>query len=129
MHDSRQVFLLDDNVKCVSGKYEVGHSASTEEFKTGLNGIEVGDYIVVPTDTRQKMTVVRVDEIDIEPDLESDIKMDWVMCKVPKTEYDATMASEKAFTDRNRIAIRKRKKQELIKTLEIDTSMKVITQQ
>ncbi len=129
MHDSRTVFLLDDNVKCVSGKYEVGHSASTEEFKTAIEGIEVGDYVVVPTNTRQKMTVVRIDEIDIEPDLESDIKMDWVMCKVPKAEYDITMASEKTFVDRTRAAARIRKKKQLITDLQIDTSMKVITQQ
>lgn len=129
MHDSRTVFLLDDNIKCVSGKYDIGHNSSTEEFKTAIEGIEVGDYVVVPTDTRQKMTVVRIDEINIEPDLESDVKMDWVMCKVPKQAYDATMASEKTFVDRTRVAARIRKKEQLIKDLQIDTSMKVITQQ
>lgn len=116
MHDSRKVFLLDDEPRCVLCTYEADtptQKASSTEFKTWDSNIKVGDYVVVPTDTRHCMTVVKVVDVDVEPNIESHAKMDWIIGTVDRHDFEAIVAQERRFLDAARSAEKARKKKEL----------------
>ncbi len=74
MNYSTAIFLINPKVRAIAAVYEPdtdNRKAPRTIFKTFDSTIEVGDYILVPTDTRHKMTVNKVVEVDVEPDLES----------------------------------------------------------
>lgn len=113
MHDSRKVFLLDTEPRCVLCSYESHEGAPRTEFKTWDTDIKVGDYVVVPTDTRHHMTVVRVEEIDVEPNLESNERMHWIVDVVDKSAFDRTANQEREFLNAARAAEKQKKKEAL----------------
>lgn len=129
MHDSRKVFLLEDEPRCIKASYEAGDDAKTTEFKTFDTDIGVGDFIIVPTDTRHEMTVCKVTEVGVEPNLDTGAAMLWVIGKVDLSAHKATLDSEKTFVDAARSAERRRKKGQLREALlaDVPTDMKVLT--
>jgi hypothetical protein len=128
MHDSRKVFLLEDEPRCIKAKYEPDVNTQKPskgyDFKTFDETIQVDDFIVVPTDTRYGMTVVKVVEVDVEPDLDTDLYMHWVIDKVDRSVFENLLASEEGFIDAARAAERKRKKKQLKEDLlaDVDTT-------
>jgi len=113
MHDSRKVFLLDEEPRCILATYEEGENASRTEFKTWDQDIQVDDFIVVPSGTRHDMTVVKVVKVDVEPNLESSHKMDWVVCKIDRAAFEDTTQREATFLNAARKAEKLRKKQQM----------------
>lgn len=128
MHDSRKVFLLENEPRCITATYEAGDNAATTEFKTFDQDVAVDDYIIVPTDTRHEMTVCKVRAVGIEPDLESSAEMLWVIGRVDRSSYKATIGSEKDFVAAARSAERSRKKKQLKEDFlaDVDANIKVI---
>lgn len=102
MHNSRKVFLLDEDKApvCIKAIYDEGERG--KEFKTFDRSIQVGDRIVVGTDTRLLQTVCEVTEIDIEPDLDSNSVIEWVIHKIDLTQYENTLAVEEKLVVRIR---------------------------
>lgn len=113
MHNSRKIFLTDKEPRCILTSYENVENAPTKEYKTYDTSIEAGDYVVIPTDTRHNMTVVKVEEVDVEADLDSDEPVSWVICKADRTEFERVTKVENTFLTGVRSAEKKRRKEQL----------------
>ena len=119
MHPSRNVFLLRNDVRVIGCSYEPeagnfqDHAPVSNTFKSLDEDIKLGDFVVVPTDTRHKMTVMRVEEVDMEPLIESDSKIDWIIGVVDKSGFDEMQAQEKAIQAKIASAKRRKKQEEL----------------
>lgn len=115
-HPSLLVFLLDDKVKAVRAVYEkvdepipaptpaaYGEDTKTARklqgflFKTLDDTLFVGQLVVVPTDTRHGFTVVKIVEIDAEPDMRTDKEVKWVVGPVDVAEYHRVREGEQSI--------------------------------
>lgn len=97
MNYSTAVFLINDKLRALTAIYEpdVGTAlAKREMFKTLDPTIKVGDLLVVPTDTRHKMTVVKVTEVDVDVDYDSPAQVRWVVGKVDDEPFKRITAQE-----------------------------------
>lgn len=126
MNFSTAVFLINDDVRAIrvsyekpdsSGKYP---SSALRLMKTMHHDIRVGDYVVVPTSTRHNMTVVQVVETDVEPDLDGTATIEWVIGRVNTSDYAQLKALEQSAIDRIKSAEKRRKREELRKSLLAD---------
>ena len=70
MNYSTAIFLINNHARALKVTYEDG--ANPEIVKTLDQTIKLDDYVVVETDTRHKMTVVKVVETDVDFDLEEE---------------------------------------------------------
>jgi len=116
---STAIFLVNQNVRAIKAIYEKQEVAPHPEvprtiFKTFDPDIAVGDLLVVPTNTRHNMTVVKVVEVDVEVDLESPTLIDWVVSKISLKDYQNILSGEKEMLDLVKSA-EKRRKQEALK--------------
>ena len=118
MHNSRKVFLLEGNKepRCVLAAYLATEKADTTEFKTFNPTIRVDDYVVVPSSTRHNMTVCKICEVDVEPTLDTDDKIDWIVCTIDRSSYMDTIKQEGIFID----AVKEAEKASLKKKLRED---------
>lgn len=94
---STAAFLVNPNVRAIMCSYtpdKNDKSCTPRMFKTFDQDIAVGDYVVVPTDSRHKMTVCRVEEVDVQPDLDSPAKVDFVYGVVDTRDYDKAVSAE-----------------------------------
>lgn len=115
MKQSLIVFLINDSVRAIKGRYEEGGTETT--FKTLDQDIRVNDFVVVQSGTRHGLTVVKVSAVDIDVDLESNIDMLWAVQKVDMASFGVTLEQEcKAIAAVN-AAEKARKKEELRKSL------------
>lgn len=128
MHNSRKVFLLDQEPRCILADYENGPNPKTCEFKTNDMSIKVDDYIVVPTNTRHGMTVCKVVKVDVEPNLDCESEMYWVVSRIDTTNFDNVTQQEQSFLTAAASAEKRRKKEQLKKDFlaDIDSDIKVI---
>lgn len=97
MNFSTAIFLINPNVRAVAVTYEVDteqKKATREIFKTFDQAIRPNDYVIVPTDTRHKMTICKVVDVDVEPDLESSTEMQWIIGPIDRADYERTLADE-----------------------------------
>lgn len=97
MNYSTSVFLINPKVRAIVCIYEPDTDTKKSvrtTFKTLDQAIDVNDYVIVPTDTRHKMTVNKVVEVDVEPDLESNANMSWVVGLVDRSAYERVLAEE-----------------------------------
>ena len=100
MNYSTAIFLVNDKVRAVRGIYEAWDDKSGKPmpastvFKTFDQDLKVGDLVLVPSGTRHRMTVNKIVEVDVEPDLESSIEMSWVIGVVDFPAYQAVLAEE-----------------------------------
>jgi hypothetical protein len=94
VHKSKLIFLLDEvKVRVVGVSYEDNDRAPHVPYKTMDTTLQVGDYVVVPTDTRWKMTVCRVEEINVEPDLDM-TEIHWLRAVVDQSDYSDILVGE-----------------------------------
>jgi len=125
IHNSRTVFLLpgDQEPRCVLATYLASEDAPTTEFKTFDQSLTEGDYVVIPTEDRHKMTVVKItattgaDGKPIEPDLESPKKIDWIVGRVDRSAFEGVTAKEDHFLEVYRLAQKAQRKAEMQKTM------------
>ncbi len=119
MHPSRNIFLLRNDVRVIGASYEPDKSNIrdiadvTNTFKSLDTEIVVGDFIVVPTDTRHGMTVMRVEEVDMEPLIESDSKIEWAIGIVDKNGFEEMERIEREIQSKIASAKRRKKQEEL----------------
>ena len=123
---TKAVFLISDDVRAINVSYEPAQPTSHNPdvkpkmytFKTVDKSIKVGDLVVVPTDTRHKMTVCRVEETDLEVDVEDDsVKLKWIIDKVNTKEHEKTLKLEQDCISQIRSANKAKKREELREAL------------
>lgn len=119
------IFLVNQNVRAIRAAYEAGENAPTTTFKTFDQSVAVGDYLIVPTDTRHNMTVVKVTEVDVEVDLESPIKITWVISKIDLSAFEEVQAGEKEMLDQIKSAEKRRKQEALRDAIFTDQQEKI----
>lgn len=92
MNYTTVVFLINKNVRAIACTYE--ENGTQETFKSLDQSIMTGDFVVVPTSTRHKMTVVKVSGTDVDVDFDAPKPMEWVIGKVDRTAYNLTVSQE-----------------------------------
>lgn len=112
-NQSTAVFLINDKTRAILATYEAGDTAARTMFKTFDPDIDVDDLIIVPTDTRHKMTVVKVVEVDVDVDFNSSTRVDWVVSRIDTDEYEEVVRREKDALKTIRSAEVRREKEKL----------------
>lgn len=85
MNYSTAILIMNDNARCVKVTYEMDteHTkADREMFKTFDKSIEVGQYVVVPTNTRHNLTVCKVVEVDVDEWIDTQKNLQWIVGRV-----------------------------------------------
>ncbi len=91
---STAIFLINKHARAISATYEAEDNAKRTIFKTLDQDIAVGDFVVVPTDTRHKMTVVKVVEVDVDVDFDSTTTVHWVIGVVDRAYHEDLLKQE-----------------------------------
>ena len=117
MNYSTAVFLINKHVRAIIGTYEATDNAPRTIFKTLDDGIAVGDFVVVPTDTRHKMTIVKVVETDVDPDFESSTQVQWIVGKVDRADFELHLREEAQAITAIKAAELKKKRADLAKSM------------
>lgn len=121
MNYSTRVMLINDKIRAIRCSYEPAVNKDTKPstylFKTLDDSIVPGDYVVVGTDTRHKMTVNKVEEVDCEVDFDSGIEVKWIVGKVDRETYEAILKQEETWVEKLKAAEIKKKRKELKKDL------------
>lgn len=117
MNYTTAVFLINKHVRAIMATYEAEDGAKRTMFKTLDDSVKVGDFVTVPTDTRHKMTVVKVVECDVDVDFDSATQVQWVIGEVDRAAYERTLAEEAQAIQAIKSAETQRKRDELRKTM------------
>lgn len=120
MNYSTAVFLINDSARAIYATYECEPNAKRELFKTFDKTIQVDDLIIVPTDTRHKMTVCKVVEVDVDFDLETAQQVKWVIDKVSLAAFHKTLDQENVAIEAIKSAELRKKREDLRKSLLAD---------
>jgi hypothetical protein len=120
MNYSTAVFLINKNVRAVLATYEAEDTAKRTLFKTLDPTLKAGDFAIVPTDTRHKMTVVKIVETDVDVDFDSPTPVQWIMGKVDRTSYDEMLAQEQQAITVIKSAELRKKRDDLRKAMFAD---------
>lgn len=95
---STAVFLINPNVRAVKAIYEAiplsGPMQPETIFKTFDKSLKKGDLVLVPTQTRHCMTVVKITEVDVEVDPDTSTQIDWIIGLIDTTQYLKTLEQE-----------------------------------
>lgn len=121
MNYSTAVMLINENIIAVSVTYEPDHSDTSKvkrtTFKTLDKSIQSGDLVVVPTDTRHKFTIAKVDEVDVEVDFESSTQIGWIAGKAPTEEYKKILGNENEMISVVKASEKRAKREEIRKNM------------
>ena len=123
MNLSTAVFLVNDECRAVMATYEADtkeRPAPRTMFKTFDPSIAVGDLVIVPTNTRHSMTVVKVVEADVEVDFDDATKVDWVIAKIDPAAHERLVAQERQLLDKIQSAQNRKRRQELAAAMMAD---------
>lgn len=95
MNHSKAIFLFSDAARAIHVDYE-GSERNPQRIlaKTMDPNVKAGDFVIVPTDTRHKMTVVKVIAVDVEYDIESPEAVNWVIGVINPADYQDIVAKE-----------------------------------
>ena len=115
MKNSMIVFLINDDVRAITGQYEPG--GKIEPFKTMDPSIKKDDLIVVESGTRHEMTVVKVVDVDVDVDFEHGPDIKWVVQRIDTAGFDTMLKNEEAAVSTVQQAEKRRKKAELRENL------------
>ena len=113
MNYSTAVFLINPHIRAVVGQYENKETAPTVVYKTLDTSIKVGDYVIVPTNTRHNMTIVKITATDVDVDFDSNVQMTWVIGRVDKTAYEEVLVQEQTAIQAIKSAETRRKRDQL----------------
>lgn len=124
MNYSTAILLVNKDVRVVGVSYEVLPDGKGVKpytlFKTLDQTIRVGDHVTIPTDTRHKMTVGRVEEVDVEIDFDSPTQIGWLVGRVDTAPYEATLSQEGDAIQAIKSAEQRSKREELARKLLAD---------
>ena len=126
MNYSTAIFLINKAVRAVKVSYDQDKAnpgsptGGLTVFKTFDTTLAKGDYVLVPTDTRWNMTVCRVEEINVEIDLETTAQIGWLIGRAERGAYDTVVSEEETAINAIKSAEKRRKQDELVKALIAD---------
>lgn len=124
MNYSTAIFLVREDVRAVTVSYEIDKDGKGirpfTTFKTTDPAVSVGDFVVIPTGTRHDMTVCRVEEVDVEVELNSTTHINWLVGTVDRTAYEAIVEAEDRAIDAIKSAEKRRAREELAAKLLAD---------
>lgn len=123
MDNSNIVFLINDTVRAVKGVYEEGHTPAL--FKTMDQTVAVGDIMVVQSSTRLEVTTVKIVEVDVDINFDSNVLIKWAISKVDMQAFAEVLAQENEAIAAVNSAERKRKKEALRQSLFADHEDKI----
>lgn len=126
---STAIFLFNNKVRAVLAIYEADTKdtkAPRTMFKTLDSDIKVDDFVLVPTNTRHNMTVVKVTDVGVEVDLESSIKVDWIIGPIDRLHYEQVLSMEAQAVNAIKSAQTTRKRNELREALLADVPVDTI---
>jgi hypothetical protein len=116
MNYSTAIMIVNDSIRAIRCAYEPTQEGTKSYlFKTLDPNIKNGDLVVVPSTTRYKRAVVKVIEVDVEPDFDSDVQVEWIVGRIDNADYSAIKKAEQEFIDKSRAAEKKAKRDELRK--------------
>ena len=117
MNYSTAIFLISDDVRCIEVVYEATENAPRVRFKTMDKAVKVDDFVIVPSTTRHNITTAKVVAVDVEPDLESQAEMAWLVGVVSMVDFASIKSQEGDAIARIKRGELRRKKEELRETL------------
>lgn len=124
MNYSTAVFLINpEAVRAMRCAYEVGSKEKPAQgyiFKTFDKTLKVDDYVVVPTDTRHGMTVVKIAEVDVDFDIDTEVSMKWIIGPVDTSAYAHTLEMEEIAIAKIKSAEMRKKREDLAEKLFAD---------
>lgn len=120
MNYSMAIFLINKNARAVLATYESDEAAKRTAFKTLDDTIAEGDYVIVPTETRHEMTVVKVVEVDVDLDFDSNEYVEWVIGRVERADYEQLLKEEQVAIRAIKSAELRKKREDLRKTMFAD---------
>jgi hypothetical protein len=91
---STAIFLINKHARAIAATYEAEDNAKRSIFKTLDQEISIGDFVVVPTDTRHKMTVVKVVEVDVDVDFDAPTPVQWIIGVVNRGYHEDLLKQE-----------------------------------
>lgn len=110
------IFLVaPDAVRAIAVDYENvgGKDPQRVICKTLDKTIVAGDYVVVQTESRHKMTVVKVVECDVELDVNTSEKIMWIWGRVDVKEQEQVLRQEQMMLDKIKNAQIRKQRREL----------------
>lgn len=125
MNYTTAVFLINSDVRAIVCSYEPDEDRVKNNrytFKTLDKTIQKDDLVVVPTNTRHGMTVVKVVEVDVDPDFDSDVQLTWIVAKVDQAAYAMTLSQEAAAVTVIKSAEKTKKRNELRNAMLADSA-------
>jgi hypothetical protein len=120
MNYSTAIFLINKDVRAVVATYEDTPTAPRTTFKTFDKTIKVNDFVIVPTDTRHKMTVVKIVDVDVDFDMDAPTPMAWVIGCIELADYQNLLGQEADAVKAIKSAELRQKRENLSKALFAD---------
>lgn len=122
MNYSTAVMLFNTDIRAVKVSYDPTDKNSdgmpkTYTFKTLDPDLKIGDFVSIPTDTRHKITVAKVEEVDAEIDFDADLEIKWIVSRVPLTEYEGILLDEQDWISQMKKAQNRKKKEDIKKNM------------
>lgn len=115
MNYTTAVFLINKDLRALTAVYVDGEKR--EMFKTLDAGIKVGDLCVVPSDTRHKVTTVKVMEVDVGVDFDAPEKVRWIISRIDMDVFAQMTAQEDQAIDALKAAEFKKRRATLFNDL------------
>lgn len=107
MNYSTAIFLINDNARAIRVQYEPkdpNENPNAYIFKTLDKAVKLHDYVVIPTGTRHGMTVVKVVEVNVNIDLNSQVQLKWIIARVDRTEHERIVEQEEVAIEAIKVA-------------------------
>lgn len=120
MNYSTAVFLINPNCRAIEAIYEADtdtRKAPRSIFKTFDETISEGDIILVPSDTRHKVTTCKVTAVDVELDITTGAEIKWIIGVVDQAGYEELKAVEEKAITQIKAAEKNHQREELRKKM------------
>lgn len=116
MNYSTAVLVMNQDARCVKTIYEPDTQSikqTREMFKTFDKSLKVGDFVVVPTDTRFNLTVCQIVEVDTDDWMDVNKEIGWVVGRVDMADSDKVKAWEASAVESLKDAEKRKRRREL----------------
>lgn len=120
MNYSTAVFLINPNCRAIEAIYEADtdtRKAPRSIFKTFDETLSEGDIILVPSDTRHKVTTCKVTAVDVELDITTVAEIKWIIGVVDQAGYEELKAIEEKAITQIKAAEKNHQREELRKKM------------
>lgn len=117
MNQSTLIFLVNASVRGVKIRHDPDEGKRDRLFKTLDPSVQKDDMVVIQTSTRYGMTVAKVEEVDVEVDVETTDQVNWIVQKVDNRAWQNLKASEDTMVSKINDAHKRKRREELANDL------------